>query len=60
LHKSGELLGGDTRTWLDEYGGLDAGLTQNPLTDQAATVGAAQGGADEMAGDGSFAHAGFR
>ena len=44
--------------WLDEHGWLDAGLTQNRLTGQAAAVGTAQGCADEVAGDGAFTHAG--
>jgi hypothetical protein len=59
LHQPGELLGGDARTRLDEHRRLNAGLAQQRLAGQTPTLRAAQGGADEMAGDGAFAHVGL-
>jgi len=60
LHQTGELLGGDARARLVQQGRLDVQLTQQGRAVLALTLGAAQGSADEMTGDGAFAHDGSR
>ncbi|MNG13787.1 hypothetical protein D3C84_974880 [compost metagenome] len=56
LQQAGELLRGNARARLVEQRRLDVHLAQQRRAVMAMALGAAQGGADEMAGDGAFAH----
>ncbi|MNT78153.1 hypothetical protein D3C72_2173610 [compost metagenome] len=56
LQQAGELLGGDACTGLLQHRRLYAGPAQQRRAVLALAFGAAQGGTDEMAGDGAFAH----